>query len=754
MNIANTILSGLSFAGGGDDEHTARVAQAQKNRAQQATLDAQNAQQLTQELYASGVDITSDGRGMSVGALEQLNSDMGRQRMVRLWNSQRAAQQWRDADGNIMSTEIVDFARGPDGTIIPMVKGHNGKVVPMTEMRSNSDSDKVLQLSEERFEQWSNELYTSNLARAGADFVLGGKLGEIDAARGSALATAGRNGAKNNAAIEGITEMTGGDPEATSAGLAIIADADEDGTSQILGEMGIDPATVGQDFTYAPVEAESLARPSGDPTATPAAEGGLPTAPSAKPSSVPSGVVADGVEQRGALIENLDANKARLEEVNAALKGMSAFDRNMPGGQAAALRREKAQLRKDIEQGEKIKRGTPQRDPVTGQVMEAGPDRLAGNNPDPEPLTDDKQLQKAGVPSDLLAPARNFIARFGITKESVELDEARRKAANSGDMVALDKLVGKHVEDIDPADIQAVLNNSSGPISPTQVREDIENDTQLGQDELDSARGALREAGIEDVRQLRQANLDTAMEAARVIAMMTEGTKTDKVNMYGGLVNYIQTGNFEMTPNDIAQTQIDAAKEARQQSELANAPGNDVLSTAGNVLKESRTQFTSGLYNSEKRGKRGREWAEPTGADKAAFDNIAIAMLDIEDAIGDGRLTQAKAKATQRRLLREASRYLAADFSNRDTSWFNLGGAMSDFWSNARTNGNPLERVVVSAWSDEEKTIPKNIRFVKPNGRYVDGELSYGNFTRSMDDSMSAAVMQIITDNTRRLRGN
>lgn len=687
-NIANSIIGGIKFAAGGDDEHTRRVEQATRNEALRMELDTQNAKTITQRMYADGHDIQSDGRKIRVDAVSMINNNPELLRDLVNTNSSDVLK-FVDGKGRTVSTEVVGFDRGPNGGYIPMVKTSRG-VRPMTENRSTNNDDPVLELSGDDLNSMVTEAFKSQLATAGTDFVLGGEMGKIDEALRPAFQRALKGGAMNNLAMDTARAQTGGDVAAMSHMQAIVGRTPDEAMPELLTEMGADPEQIeGLRIVDNPVESESLPPPTGRDTSS-----DTPDTPSIKP---------DEVSERASL-EPLRAEIAELE----AKPNKTRRDRQLL-----------AQKRRELKR--------------SGDKIDA-PGKLQ------------RQAETFDMP--LLGAVKSFANSMGITKEAVEGSEVEQRQSQNA-------FFGHFTSGGTPDQVPG--------FAPQDVGRAIDQGAQVPAEQQQQVVEKLRQDGVQNVEDMfTMSDMDTVMEAARVIAMTSEGSRKDKLNIYNSLVgravNTVQTGNPNLSAKDATEQKIEAFKATTaRMKEVTDAQekksGGSSITALNNTLDEIEsvwlgtgpdgTKGAGSLFN------RDGSYRKPDARARAAVIQLSRRTSDIkrDPGLSDAEKTEALARTASLQ-----SQYLAAVVAGNNTSWFAPGSAFNDMFYSLKGRANPFENLYISEFSADGR--PKRYSVVDSQGRPVDGSVPASTITGSGITNADYDVLtQVALANTVRIGG-
>lgn len=687
-NIANSIIGGLKFAAGGDDEHTRRVEQATLNEALRMELDTQNAKTITQRMYADGHDIQSDGRKIRVDAVGMMNNNPELLRDLVNTNGSDVLK-FVDDKGRTVSTEVVGFDRGPNGGYIPMVKTSRG-VRPMTENRSTNNDDPVLELSGDDLNSMVTEAFKSQLATAGTDFVLGGEMGKIDEALRPAFQRAIQGGAMNNLAMDTARAQTGGDVAAMSHMQAIVGRTPDEAMPELLTEMGADPKQIeGLRIVDNPVEAESLPPPTGRDTGD-----ATPDTPSLKPDRV--------------------GEQAELEPLRAEIAELEA--------KTTKTRRDRqllAQKKRDL------KRATKAMDKA-----------------------DRNQRRAETFDMPLLGAVKSFANFMGITKEAVEGSEVEQRQSQNA-------FFGHFTSGGTPDQVPG--------FAPQDVGRAIDQGAKVPAEQQQQVVEKLRQDGVQNVEDMfTMSDMDTVMEAARVIAMTSEGSRKDKLDIYNSLVgravNTVQTGNPNLSAKDATEQKIEAFKATTaRMKEVADAQekksGGSTITALNNTLDEVEavwlgtgpdgTKGAGSLFNKD------GSYRKPDARARAAVIQLSRKTSDIkrDPDLSDAEKTEALARTASLQ-----SQYLAAVVAGNNTSWFAPGSAFNDMFYSLKGRANPFENLYISEFSADGR--PKRYSVVDSQGRPVDGSVPASTITGSGITNADYDVLtQVALANTVRIGG-
>jgi hypothetical protein len=704
-NIANSIIGGIKFAAGGDDEHTRRVEQATRNEALQMEVGREKAKTITQRMYADGHDIQSDGRKIRVDAVSMVQNNPSLLRDLVNSNADDVLK-FVDGKGRTVSTEVVGFDRGPNGGYIPLVKTSKG-VRPMTENRSTRDDDPVLELSGDDLNSMVTEAFKSQLATAGTDFVLGGEMGKIDEALRPAFQRALQGGAMNNLAMDTARTQTGGDPAAMSHMQAIVGRTPDEAMPDLLTEMGADQKQIeGLRIQDTPVEAESLPPPTGQ-----TGEVATPPTPSTKPE-----VVGDQAN----LQTMLDQQAQLKTDIRALVSKPNKTKKDRQD--LTAMRRTQRDLRRDISRART----------AVGKADSA--------------RKNERNAETMEMP--LLGAVKAFANSIGITKEAVEGSEIEQ-------MQSQNAFFGHFTKGGTPDQIPG--------FAPKQVGRAIDQGAQIPAEQQQQVVEKLRQDGVQNVEDMfTMSDMDTVMEAARVIAMTSDGSRKDKLDIYNSLVgravNTAQTGNPNLSAKDATEQKIEAFKATTaRMKEVTSAKekrtGGSTITSLNNTLDEVEATWLGsgddGVSGAGSLFKKDGSYKKP---DAKARTEIIRLSRRVEAVKRDPDLSDADKMEAFAGAATLQAQYLAAVVAGNNTSWFAPGSAFNDMFFSLKGRANPFENLYISEFTADGR--PKRYSAVDSQGKPVDGSVPASTLTGSGISNADYDVLtQVALANTVRIGG-
>ena len=358
------------------------------------------------------------------------------------------------------------------------------------------------------------------------------------------------------------------------------------------------------------------------------------------------------------------------------------------------------------------------------------------------------QRQAETFDMPLFGAIKSFANSMGITKEAIEGSEVEQRQSENA-------FFGHFTSGKTPDQVPG--------FAPQDVGRAIDQGAQIPAEQQQQVVEKLRQDGVQNVEDMfTMSDMDTVLEAARVIAMTSEGSRKDKLDIYNSLVgravNTVQTGNPNPSAKDATEQKIEAFKATTaRMKEVTDAKekksGGSSITALNNTLDEVESVWLGtgpdGTKGAGSLFKKDGSYKAPDARARAAV----IQLSRRADAIKrDASLSDADKMEALAETASLQSQYLAAVVAGNNTSWFAPGSAFNDMFFSLKGRANPFENLYISEFSADGR--PKRYSVVDSQGRPVDGSVPASTVTGSGITNADYDVLtQVALANTVRIGG-